>query len=134
MFPRGKLLINTFLLSSYMFGGHNTTGFFENVWVLSLPVFEWTLASLHDINVARWGHTCSLVAHRQMLVLGGIQYNINNQDVQYPQQINRCGNKTLYRVFDLTLHQWTDRFDVDAKPYELNENLVQLVGGRFVSP
>lgn len=113
-------------------GSTNTTSsFYETIHVLSLPLFQWSLVAVPKYNIARYAHSCNVVGNRQMLAIGGIMKNIDHSyNALVPYEL--CDPSILYQVFDLTAHEWTDGYNASAAPYELNSNLVKLVGGRLV--
>lgn len=57
----------------YIYGGWNehTYTYFDDVYVLSLPSFTWTML-YGEGSGPRFGHTCHLVGNRQMLTVGGV--------------------------------------------------------------
>jgi len=57
----------------YIYGGINeaTRTYYDDVYVLSIPSFTWTMV-YGEGNGPKYGHTCHLVGNRQMLTVGGI--------------------------------------------------------------
>ena len=56
---------------SYMYGGRDAANnYFDEIWVLSLPSFSWTL--VFSGKSPRFSHTCHLVGSRTMLTVGGL--------------------------------------------------------------
>lgn len=117
--------------TSFMFGGstHENTDAdgdnvwtsFGDVWVLSLPGFHWTLATVsREAEDQRAFPVCSVVGQRQLLSLGG--HRLFTDDTNkgwsekdpWPQAVG---------IYDMTTWMWQDRYDAGAKPYEQHPEL-----------
>lgn len=85
----------------------------EDVWVLSMPSFEWFNVYNGTNNTAAAGkreaHSCHAVAGRQMLVYGGRSK---------PQQNQTC-DKTGVFAFDMVDLAWQTEFKPAAGPYQV---------------
>jgi hypothetical protein len=108
----------------YMYGGWNplTGEIIDDVYVLSLPSFTWTL--LFRSDVARFGHTCHLAGGRQMVTVGG---TLSTDFEGCDWEIKGVA------VFDLSESvsdkQWGSVFYHDKPPYQVPEKLVRQIGG-----
>lgn len=88
----------------------------DEVFVLSLPAFEWFQADYQALN-PRFSHTCHIVGNRQLLSIGGI-----NPAITSDSQFNTSDTfKQGLGIFDLTNMVWSDKYDVNAEPYQLPE-------------
>lgn len=83
---------------------------FDDVWVLSLPSFEWHQAG-HTPVIGRKDHSCTVAGNRQMVIVGG--QNPNATDPPDVADIWPLG----LGVFDLSDMVFKDRFDADASAY-----------------
>jgi hypothetical protein len=54
----------------YLYGGHNQTDSFDDIYALTLPAFVWNKAYFNGVS-PRYGHDCHLATSRQMITLGG---------------------------------------------------------------
>lgn len=80
--------------------------------VLTLPAFEWVLVDESHAG-ARFGHTCHLVANRQLLSIGGLDAGQKNPwstpDLRAPQGLS---------VFDMSELRWKPGYTANAPHYE----------------
>ena len=86
---------------------------YDETWILTLPAFHWTLAS-SPRTAPRIGHTCHAVGtgRRQLLSIGG--QDVSQMD---PWGTPDTANPQGIGVFDMTALNWTQEYDVKAKPY-----------------
>lgn len=90
----------------YSYHGDNTTSsIFADIWVLSLPSFQWHKAG--QPKIGRLGHTCSVAGHKQMIIIGGEYQSDSNSD-EWPLGLG---------VFDLSEMVFKDRYDANAPVY-----------------
>lgn len=100
----------------FLFGGSNPNSGdgFEDVYVLSIPGFVWFRVSTASAGGPRMGHECVLAGNRQMIVVGGINPELDivaaHRDVD--PWTNGIG------VFDISTLSWNSKFDAQAEPYE----------------
>ena len=113
----------------YMYGGSNPQYDYGFVTVLSIPLFKWSRVNV-PATMARYYHSCNVVGNRQMFVVGGDMHPVDAKGSRTGN--NTCDSDNNYRVLDLTAHSWTDSYDVNAASYELNPNLVTIMGGTYV--
>jgi hypothetical protein len=98
------------------------------VRILSLPSFTW-LNSPVISSRARVGHACSLVGNRQLLSFGGQEIDIDPDTGARSAPPSDVWNNGI-GIFDMTLLQWKDSYDPDAKPYEPPEMVKALYTSR----
>ncbi|KAL0937221.1 Kelch repeat-containing protein-like protein 2 [Colletotrichum truncatum] len=79
----------------------------EEIWVLSLPTFQWTM--VHTRADGMYGHTCHAVGEN-LLIVGGIQTN------KEPSRgnVNTCADHMPVEIFSLATHNYTGRYDTEA--------------------
>lgn len=68
------------MLQIFMYGGeisHDPSLSFDDVWVLSLPSFQWYQAGHVPIR-RRGDHSCTIAGQRQMVIIGGLQPNASD--------------------------------------------------------
>ncbi|KAI0198936.1 hypothetical protein F4808DRAFT_451714 [Astrocystis sublimbata] len=91
----------------YYYGGfdglHETTNFFDEVWVLSLPSFTWTMLSPGKNEHARAYHQCLTPYPDQMVTIGGSRH-LPGQDIL-------CLGGGILQVFNLTQGEWLSSYD-----------------------
>ena len=109
---------------------------YEEVYVLSIPSFQWisiydqgnqeALLGLKDVG--RMGHTCHLYGDRQMIVLGG-----NITSGANPINIELCNTSwPALRVLDNTTFVWQTQFNPTPVDYAVPEQVYSIIGGRSV--
>ena len=109
---------------------------YEDVYVLSIPSFQWISMSdqgnreahLPQGDVGRRGHTCNLYGDRQMFVLGGQIESAGNI-------INAAScNSSLpaLRVLDTTAFVWQTQLNPVPSDYAVPEQVYGVIGGRSV--
>ena len=108
----------------YMYGGragdNDTNVFFDDIHVLSLPSFTWTV--IDEASSPRYGHTCHRVANRQMITVGGAS---NYNYTKLP-----CDPQTKgVNVFDMSEPGWRSVFDANAPEYEVPTQVTAVIGG-----
>lgn len=106
----------------FIYGGEirNSGRSYSDMYVLSLPGFEWTRLAPQRSPPARRDHMCLTVGKRQMLSWGGL----NTADGpggsmwldpdDFPQGLG---------IFDMATLQWTDGYDAGAAAYETHESI-----------
>ena len=88
---------------------------FDDVWVLSLPMFRWKRVSENVFGF--FGHTCHVVGNnRYMVTLGGYR------------EANWCEN--LLYVYDLSGLSWVDNYYPNT-PYTVPLQISAIIGGSF---
>jgi len=103
-----------------MYGGSQSVSSLEldNVWVLSLPSFQWHQGN-HTPVRGRTGidSSCNLVGHRQMVITGGLDPDNSSAAVVDPWPLG-------LGVFDLSDMVFKDRYDANASAYS-SPNIVK---------
>ena len=120
-----------------MYGGSNTNvpRCYEQVYVLSIPSFQWISISdqgkqeaLLQEDIGRFGHTCNLYGDRQMIVLGG---NLTSGE----KAINTESCNTSWpvlRVLDTTTFIWQTQLNPTPSNYAVPDQVYSIIGGRSV--
>ncbi|PKX93981.1 putative cell wall anchored protein [Aspergillus novofumigatus IBT 16806] len=102
----------------YMYGGKGANELYDQIYVLSIPSFTWTKIS--EGKSPRYGHTCHLVADRQMLTVGGaLSDDLSTCDSEYR-------GVALYDMSTLT---WGSVYNASATDYAVPANIYQVIGG-----
>ena len=82
---------------------------YEDVFVLSLPAFNWFRAS--GTSAKRAWHRCDLIGKRQMIVIGGAEPTAALGATPDPWT-HGLG------IFDMTELSWSNSYNASAQPYE----------------
>ncbi|KAH6688519.1 kelch repeat protein [Plectosphaerella plurivora] len=106
----------------FLYGGEirNSRRSYSDMYVLSLPGFEWTRLAPSRSPPARRDHMCLTVGKRQMLSLGGLNTadgpggSMWLEKDPFPQGVG---------IFDMATLQWTDGYDAGASAYETHESI-----------
>ena len=109
---------------SFLFGGYDPTNSrtYEDLYVLTLPGFEWTRIEATS-GGPRIGQACVATGTRQMLTVGGINFQKNKpwEDKDpFPQGIG---------VFDMTELKWKDNYDHEAAAYDSPQPVQSFYAG-----
>jgi hypothetical protein len=92
---------------------------YDDMYILSLPSFTWV--KMYSGESPRYGHTCHLVANRQLLTVGGAL------DLNFTKG---CDWETKsVGIMDLSTKTWGSVFNAHAQPYEVTQDLVDVIGG-----
>lgn len=110
----------------YYYGGfdgiHPKEDFSDQVWVLSLPSFTWTMINEGRPIHARSGHKCFMPYPDQMMAFGG--YTSVNGSSQV------CLDQGPVVIFNLTSGQWMDAYSPSRyADYGVHSSVVKVVGG-----
>lgn len=110
----------------YYYGGfdgiHPQSPFHDDVWVLSLPSFTWTLINRGTELHARAGHRCFLPYPDQMMVFGGYAAEAGD--------LPSCLDGGPIVVFNITSGEWIKSYDpATYGPYGVHENVRAVIGG-----
>lgn len=98
------------------------------IWVLSLPAFEWTLV-YDEIANERAEHDCAVVGKRQMLSWGGMSawgtsgFERWTIDDPLPYGIG---------IFDMSALEWKEEYDPDAAEYRAHESISKFYDDGYV--
>ena len=118
--------------SIYVFGGWGNSfgGSDGNVYVLSIPSFQWIRVN-EDSN-RRSRHSCNLLGKHTMIVVGGVQ-PFGEQVL--PSDTTGCDTSPMFAqglgIFSLNNHSWaTNYYPSDgASPYEVHPSISNVIGG-----
>ncbi|KAF2657476.1 hypothetical protein K491DRAFT_691106 [Lophiostoma macrostomum CBS 122681] len=100
----------------YIVAGRSPARAFDEVWVLSLPQFQWT--QVYNGTHPNFGATCHLVGTKQLLLLGG--------DDQKARE--KC-EETKITLFDLTNLKWTPNYVKDGAEFRVPKAVYEWIGG-----
>lgn len=110
--------------SIYVYGGYDGTyitnqAAYDEVWVLSVPSFQWTRVNTGSTDHRRQSHICVSPNPTTMMSIGGSielgSYLQTNQAIDF---------------FDLNTLTWTGKFDPSSTTkYELPSVITQQIGG-----
>lgn len=105
----------------YLYGGRGKDGlFFDEVWVLSLPSFTWTL--LFTGESPRAFHTCYIAGDSQMITIGG------RNDTDFLRG-DDDGKTMGVAIFDLNSGVWGSVYNASAGSYQVPRSIRQVIGG-----
>jgi hypothetical protein len=92
---------------------------YDDMYILSMPSFVWI--QMYKGESPRYGHTCHLIANRQLLTVGGSgSLNITKGcDWEYKG----------VGIMDLSTKTWGSVYNAHAAPYTLTQDIVDKVGG-----
>ena len=100
-----------FLFGGFRYPDKDTYTGYGDVWVLSLPGFHWFKAEKETIP--RIMHECTLIGKRQMVSIGGLNYDITSPD--------RNSSDSWHQgigIFDLPSLTWSDSYNAHAEDYD----------------
>ena len=107
-----------------MYGGRGANDqFVDDIWVLSLPGFVWTL--VYQGTSPRAGHSCHRVNSRTMISVGGT----SNTDYGSPPCDWQTMGLGVLEISDLT---WGSVYNATQGEYEVPAKVVASIGGRHV--
>jgi hypothetical protein len=107
---------------SYLYGGWNgvlgaSSIAFDEIWVLSLPAFEWIQANYTAAN-PRHAHSCTTFGS-QMLIVGGIDPSQTERGYSLEVELSSADNFAQgLAVLDLNTLKFSSQFDPRATAYE----------------
>ena len=107
----------------YIYGGYDglTSGDMpsDDVWVLSIPSFQWVKAYTGTSSHGRSGHRCMSPYPDKMMVIGGIHQNQAE-----------CLEGGYIQIFNLNSLEFQDAYDPnDWQQYEAPSTITSAVGG-----
>ena len=112
----------------YIYGGWDGSSSFyqeNDVWILTLPAFEWVLAynkALSDFRRTA-GHRCHKVHGKHMVAYRGNNYN-NTCDSD-----KEVGKYQGMAIYDMSSLEWTTKVELENPRYLVPENLYKIIGG-----
>ncbi|KAA8651738.1 hypothetical protein EYZ11_000059 [Aspergillus tanneri] len=106
----------------YMYGGKGANEAYDDIYVLSIPSFTWT--KIYQGTSPRYGHTCHLVANRQMLTVGGT----TSSDLASYCDWEEKG----VAIFDMSTSgssKWGSVYNAYAPAYQVPDTVYKVIGG-----
>lgn len=110
----------------YWYGGydglHPSQPFSDDVWVLSLPSFNWTKLYTGTASHGRAGHRCVMPYPDQMMVIGGSS--------ALSGTVPTCLDGGLVQIFNISSGKWLEMYDPATwSEYSVPEAVYASVGG-----
>jgi hypothetical protein len=107
----------------YIYGGYNglnsADGPSDDVWILSVPSFQWVKAYSGTRSHGRSGHKCVMPYPDQMFVIGGINQNQAN-----------CVEGGVVQIFNLNKLEFQDDYDPTSwSEYKVPDVVTKAIGG-----
>ncbi|EHK24875.1 uncharacterized protein TRIVIDRAFT_212366 [Trichoderma virens Gv29-8] len=111
----------------YYYGGYEAIGgsepYHDDVWVLSLPSFTWTLINNGTSSHGRVGHQCFTPYPDQMMIIGG--------DTTLAGSTIECLENGPVVMFNLTSGEWMDSYDPTVYGnYGVPDKVQAVIGGK----
>jgi len=106
-----------------MYGGWDGINKYDDVYILSLPSFEWI--SIFPGSDEREAHTCHVVGNRMMMTIGGHKARLG---VPGPCDWEPNG----VALFDMVNMTWTDTFNPESEKYNISSLISSRIGGKYV--
>lgn len=106
----------------YMYGGRDDGRTFDQVYVLSLPSFQWI--KVWEGSSPKWGHTCHTVGSgsSQMITVGGVP------DTDFT---NGCDWETKgVGIYNMSNGIWGSVYDAFDESYQVLPQVYRKIGGR----
>ncbi|KAH5134869.1 hypothetical protein HBH69_242490 [Parastagonospora nodorum] len=100
----------------YLACGRSPAQILHDVWILSLPQFQWT--QVFTGTRPSYGATCQLVGKKQMLMLGGTEASSSS-----------CDRKDQVWVWDLTNLKWIRSYEKDDDDFRIPKAVWERIGG-----
>ncbi|KAL7270142.1 hypothetical protein RUND412_007159 [Rhizina undulata] len=100
---------------------------FDDVYVLSLPSFQWILLNTTSTS-RRMGHSCHRASNNVMVVVGGRDVDQQNPAVTAFTNGN-CDATGLVNLFDLNILDWIPEFTAGDRPYQVAPQITDVIGG-----
>ena len=111
-----------------MYGGRDANGnYFDEIWVLSLPSFTWTL--VYSGQSPRCSNTCHLACPRTMLTIGGV---VSESQLKGLPGVNAspCDWEAKgIGVLEISSITWGSVYSAEAPPCEVPDQVVSVIGG-----
>ncbi|KAL9070535.1 MAG: hypothetical protein Q9161_004832 [Pseudevernia consocians] len=114
----------------YMYGGRdgaNPPNYFDEIWVLSLPAFTWTM--IYSGISPRFAHTCHLVGNRTMLTVGGVAAASQIQGFYSANPPTCDWEMKGVGVYDMSDLVWGSVYNATAPVYEVPDPMISTIGG-----
>ena len=89
---------------------------FDEIYILTLPAFYWIKVDYAPQH-PRHGLTCNAVGGSQILTIGGLDTNSNENTYQSPYNTTPDPFAQGLAIFDMTTLQFADKYTAKAPPY-----------------
>ncbi|KAJ5730757.1 cell wall anchored protein [Penicillium malachiteum] len=106
----------------YLYGGKNSTTVYDQMYVLSIPSFEWV--KIYEGSSPRYGHTCHLVAQSQMLTVGGVEYMDVTENCDWEDR-----GVAIMNLRDST---WGSVYNANPGEYLVPSKVYSVIGGSAI--
>ena len=106
-----------------MYGGWDGINKYDDVYILSLPSFEWI--SAYSGSDEREAHTCHVVGNRMMVTIGGHKAKAG---VPGPCDWEPNGMALL----EMVNMNWTSIFNPGSEKYNISSLISSRIGGKYV--
>ncbi|KAH8681017.1 hypothetical protein BX600DRAFT_9398 [Xylariales sp. PMI_506] len=111
----------------YYYGGydglHITQAFSDDVWVLSLPSFQWVKVTAGSADHARAGHQCVKPYPDQMITIGGFTPLTGGE-------FSCLEDDGILQVYNLSTGTWLDSYDPSVwSEYVVPDKVLSVIGG-----
>jgi len=123
--PKDQSSYNIYIYGGFGFG-ENATGF-DDVWILTMPAFEWIKWYPDTAGVQAYPHgslTCNVVNNTQMIVMGG---NFTFSDMCDAPTIQGQHNLNLGQN-DVTHAKWA-AYQTNITGYDVPADILKVTGG-----
>ncbi|CUS07973.1 unnamed protein product [Tuber aestivum] len=106
----------------YMYGGWDGSNKYDDVYILSLPSFQWINA--FPGNDEREAHTCHMVGNRMMITIGGYKAKLG---LPGPCDWEPNG-VALFNMVNMT---WSNIFNPSSEKYNISALISSRIGGKY---
>lgn len=103
----------------------------DEVYVLSLPAFQWFRAN-HSSSYPRFGHTCHSTLTGQMIVIGGFDARTFHDDIRTAWNDSADPWNQGIGVFDMSLLEWKDSYQANGSNYAQPQAIREFYGQKSV--
>jgi Kelch motif len=106
-----------------MYGGWDGVQTYDDVYILSLPSFEWIKAFAGEDE--REGHSCHVIGSRMLMTVGG-----HKASYKLPGPCDWLPNSIA--LFDMVNMTWVGVYNPDEIPYNISTVISERIGGESV--
>lgn len=115
-------------IRSFVYGGRNNDEFFSEVYVLSLPGFNWKRVDDGGTDYQRANHVCLTAGNSQLLSLGGL----DSPGFSLGDWASKDPLPRGIGIFDLNFLEWRDTYTPGA--YRTHETIADWYTEGYVVP
>lgn len=105
-----------------MYGGRGANEDYDEIYVLSIPSFTWT--KIYRGDSPRFGHTCHLVANRQLLTVGGSTVSDLLSACDWEEK-----GVAIFDTSGSSSANWGSVYDAYASAYQVPDKVYNVIGG-----